>query len=155
MAFAIDRARVSTIGEYGYEPASNQTDIVTPTFNSWLDSSQAAKYGYSYDPAKAISILEKAGYKRGSNGIFEKDGKQLSFSIINIGAYPDWVAAVQVISQELTAIGIKVTPDDLTTTAYDAQLFPGKYQLAYGSETGGRRPITSCASCSTPPTARL
>jgi peptide/nickel transport system substrate-binding protein len=140
MAFAIDRARVSTIGEYGYEPPSNQTDIVTPTFNSWLDSSQAAKYGYSYDPAKAISILEKAGYKRGSNGIFAKDGKQLSFSIINIGAYPDWVAAVQVISQELTAIGIKVTPEDLTTTAYDAQLFPGKYQLAYGSETGGPAP---------------
>jgi peptide/nickel transport system substrate-binding protein len=140
MAFAIDRARVSTIGEYGYEPPSNQTDIVTPTFNSWLDSSLANKYGYDYDPAKAISILEKAGYKRGSNGIFEKDGKQLSFSIINIGAYPDWVAAVQVIGQELGAVGIKVTPDDLTTTAYDADLYPGKYQLAYGSESGGPSP---------------
>lgn len=140
MAYAIDRTRVSTIGEYGYEPASNQTDIVTPTFDSWLDKSQAAKYGYRYDPKKAMSILEKAGYKRGAGGIFEKNGKQLKFNIINIGAYPDWVAAVQVITQELGAVGIKVTPQNLTTTAYDADLYPGKYQLAYGSETGGPAP---------------
>ena len=154
MAYGIDRQRVSTIGEYGYEPPSNQSDIVTPTFNSWLDTAQAKKYNYRYDPAKAISILEKAGYKKGSDGIFEKNGKPLSFSIINVGAYPDWVAAVQVIQQQLAAIGIKVTPDNLTTTAWTSQLYTGKYQLAYGSETGARRPITSCASCSTAPTPR-
>ena len=30
LAYAIDRSRVSQIGEYGYEPAANQTGIVTP-----------------------------------------------------------------------------------------------------------------------------
>ena len=34
MAYAINRAQVSTTGEYGYEPASNQTDIVKPTFSA-------------------------------------------------------------------------------------------------------------------------
>ncbi len=63
MAYAINRQKASTIGEYGYEPASNQSGIVTPTFSSWLDTSQAATYGnnYAYNPAKAISTLEKAG----------------------------------------------------------------------------------------------
>lgn len=140
MAYAVDRQRVSAIGEYGYEPPSNQAAIVTPTFSSWLDEGLLSRYNYSYDPARAISILKKAGYSRGPNGIFEKGGKPLAFSIINIGAYPDWVAAVQVIQQELAAVGIKVTPDNLTTTAYDADLYPGKYQLAYGSETGGPTP---------------
>ena len=37
MSYAIDRAKVSSIGEYGYEPPANQTGIVTPTFSSWLD----------------------------------------------------------------------------------------------------------------------
>ena len=32
MAYAIDRNKVSQIGEYGYEPPANQTGIVTPTF---------------------------------------------------------------------------------------------------------------------------
>ncbi|HTT92118.1 MAG TPA: ABC transporter substrate-binding protein [Acidimicrobiales bacterium] len=140
LAYAIDRQRVSSIGEYGYEPASNQAGVVTPTFSAWLDKGLLSKYNYSYDPAKAISVLEKAGYKRGSNGIFEKNGKQLSFSIINIGAYPDWVADVQVIQQELAAVGIKVATDNLTGTAYDADLYPGKYQLAIGEETGGPTP---------------
>ena len=43
MAYAIDRHKASTIGEYGYEPPSNQTGIVTPTFGSWLDTSQASR----------------------------------------------------------------------------------------------------------------
>ena len=82
--------------------------IVKPTFSSWYDSSQAAQYGnaYAYDPAKAISILKAAGYKKGSNGIFAKDGKQLSFTIINNGGYSDWVAAVNVIETDLKAVGI-------------------------------------------------
>src|SRR5206468_1246468 len=37
IAYAIDLEKVSKIGEYGYEPASNQTGIVTPTFSDWLD----------------------------------------------------------------------------------------------------------------------
>src|SRR5580698_2926610 len=71
MAYAIDRQKASTIGEYGYEPPSNQTGIVTPTFGSWLDTTQASAYGgnYAYDPAKAVSILEKAGFKKNSSGI--------------------------------------------------------------------------------------
>ena len=34
IAYGIDRPRVSAIGEYGYEPPSNQAAIVTPTFSS-------------------------------------------------------------------------------------------------------------------------
>lgn len=139
IAYAINRQRVSQIGEYGYEPASNQTDVVTPTFNSWLDTSLAAKYKYSYNPAKAKSILEKAGYKM-SGGVMTKDGKSLSFTIINIGGYSDWVASVAVITQELAAVGIRITPENLAASSYFAKLYTGEYQLAYGSETGGPTP---------------
>ena len=70
MAYAINRNQASQIGEYGYEPASNQSGIVTPTFSSWLDTSQAATFGsnYAYNPSKAISILTAAGFHKGSDG---------------------------------------------------------------------------------------
>jgi len=141
MAFAIDRTKVSQIGEYGYEPAANQTGIVTPTFSSFFDSSLANQYNYSYDPAKAISILKKAGFKM-VGGVFQKNGKKLSFSIINIGGYSDWVAAVgEVIEPELKAVGIQISPDNLTTPTYDAQLYQGHYDLAYGAQpVGGPAP---------------
>jgi peptide/nickel transport system substrate-binding protein len=143
MAYAIDRHKASSIGEYGYEPASNQSGIVTPTFTSWLDTSQAAAYGenYNYNPSKAISILQKAGYKKGSNGIFvSPSGKPLSFTILNNGGFSDWVAAVQTIQQSLKAVGIQITPQNLNSTTYQTDLYTGKYQLAYGSETGGPTP---------------
>jgi peptide/nickel transport system substrate-binding protein len=141
MAYAVDRPRVSEIGEYGYEPPSDQAAIVTPTFKAWLDNSLMSKYNYSYNPAKATSILEKDGYKKGSNGIMAKDGKQLSFTIINVGGNSDWVAAVQVIASELAQVGIKITPDNLTGTDFDADLYTGKYQLGYNMEVGGPGPF--------------
>ncbi len=139
MAYAIDRSRVSKIGEYGYEPPSNQTGIVTPTFSSWLDQGLAKKV--TYNPAKAVAILEKAGFKKSGGLYHTPSGKPLSFSIINIGGYSDWVASVQIIQTQLKAVGIKITPENLSSTTYDSKVYNGKYQLAYdGNESGGPAP---------------
>jgi peptide/nickel transport system substrate-binding protein len=141
MSYAIDRQKVSTDGEYGYEPTASQSGIVTPTYSSWVDPSLTAKYDYSYDPAKAISILEAAGFKRGSNGLFQNSaGKQLNFTVINIGDFSDFVADLQIIEQEFKAVGIGLTVDNLSSTAFDNDLFNGDYQLAYYYETGGPTP---------------
>jgi peptide/nickel transport system substrate-binding protein len=139
MAYAIDRSKVSEVGEYGYEPPSNQTGIVTPTFSDWLDQGLAKQVGY--DPAKAEQILQQAGFKK-VGGVYQSpDGKPLSFHILNIGGYSDWVASVQVIQDELKAVGIKITPDNLSSTTYDNNVYNGKYQLAYdGNESGGPAP---------------
>ncbi len=141
MAYAIDRNKVSQIGESGYEPAGNQTGIVTPTFSSWEDTSEAAQYNYTYNPTKAEQILTKAGFKRNSSGIFvSPSGQALSFKILNNGGYSDWVASVNVIQQELKAVGIQITPENLTGTSLDNAIYNGQFQLAYTDETGGPTP---------------
>jgi peptide/nickel transport system substrate-binding protein len=141
MAFAIDRNRVSQVAEYGYEPAANQTGVVTPTFSSWLDNAAAAQYGYGYNPAKAQQILTSAGFKKGPDGIFASpSGRKLSFTVINIGGYSDWVAAMQVIQSELKAAGIQITPQNLATPDFDTRLYNGTFQLAYYNQTGGPSP---------------
>jgi len=139
MAYAIDRPRVAQIGEYGYQPAANQTGIVTPTFQSWLDPTLAKQY--TYNPQKAISILKAAGYTM-SGGVFHtKSGKPLSFTMVNIGGYSDWVASAQIVAQELKAVGIEVTPSNLSSTTYDSDVYTGRYQLAYdGNEAYGPSP---------------
>jgi peptide/nickel transport system substrate-binding protein len=143
MAYAIDRQKASTIGESGYEPAANQTGIVTPTFSSWMDGSQAAAFGsnYAYDPAKAISILKAAGFKMGSDGIFQSpSGQPLSFNIVNNGGFSDWVAAVQTIQQSLKAVGIQITPENVANTTWSTYIQDGKFDLGYYAETGGPSP---------------
>jgi len=132
MSYAINRNKVSTIGESGYEPPANQTGIVTPTFSSSLDNSAVTSWGNGYDPAKATALLQSAGFHMGSDGIMANAaGQKLAFTVLNIGDYSDWVASVQVIQQELKAVGIQITPDNLSNTDFEADLFYGKYQLAY------------------------
>jgi peptide/nickel transport system substrate-binding protein len=142
MSYAINKQQASTTGEYGYEPPSNQAGIVTPTFSSWLDTAQAATFGnnYAYNPKKAISVLTAAGFKKGSDGIMAKGGQKLSFSITNNGGFSDWVAAVNVIQQNLKAVGIQVKPKNLAAPAWEAAMYNGTYELGYYAETGGPTP---------------
>jgi peptide/nickel transport system substrate-binding protein len=139
IAYAIDRSRVAQIGEYGYQPAGNQTGIVTPTFSKWLKP--GLDKVFTYNPQKAISTLKAAGFTM-SGGLFHTPaGKPLSFSMVNIGGYSDWVASAQIVAQELKAVGIEVKAENLSSTTYDNDVYTGKYQLAYdGNEAYGPSP---------------
>jgi peptide/nickel transport system substrate-binding protein len=132
ISYAINRTQVSNIGESGYEPPANQTGIVTPTFNSEESSAAVSAWGTGYDPSKATQLLNQAGFHMGAGGIMTNAaGQQLKFTVINVGDYSDWVASMQVIQQDLKAIGISITPDNLSSTDFSSDLDYGKYQLAY------------------------
>src|SRR4029079_14706115 len=119
--------------------ASNQTGVVTPTFSSWLDPALAKQV--TYNPAKAIAILKAAGYTQKNGQFYTPDGNPLSFTMINIGGYSDWVASAQLVQEQLRAVGIKVTPQNLSSQTYDTDVYNGHYQLAYdGNQTAGPTP---------------
>ncbi len=132
ISYAIDRGQVGKLGESGYQQAANQTGVITPTFSSWSDSSLPS---IKYNPAKAKSILKAAGYKM-SGGVFSKNGKQLSFTIKTIAGFTDWASSLQVITQELQAVGIKVTVVSENSGPYVTDLDSGKFQLAYAGSGG-------------------
>jgi peptide/nickel transport system substrate-binding protein len=134
IAYAINKATVARLGESGYQRPANQTGVLTPTFQSWSDSSL---HQPSYDPAKAKQILKSAGFTRGSNGIFhDSHGNQLSFTIKTITGYSDWDSSLTVITQELKAVGIGVTVQDENLAPYTTDLQGGNFQLAYAGSGG-------------------
>lgn len=141
ISYGINRAAISLKGEYGYEPPASQTGVVAPTFKSWSSSSAVALAGKSYDPAKAKSVLEADGYTMGNNGYFSKGGKELDLTIVTNGGYSDWVASVQVVSQELAKVGIKVTVNAAAASNFTTDVLNGNFQLAYDVETGGPSPF--------------
>ena len=141
ISYGVNRSKVSTIGEYGYEPPASQDGIVSPTFASWTNSAAVKTAGTSYNPAKAKSVLEADGYKMGSDGFFAKNGKKLALTIITNGGYSDWVASMQVVEQELVKVGIDATLQTPAANTFYADLYAGKYQLAYNAESGGPTPF--------------
>jgi peptide/nickel transport system substrate-binding protein len=131
ISYAINRTQVSNIGESGYEPPANQTGVVTPTFSSEQSSAAVAAWGTGYDPAKATALLNQAGFHLQGGVMTNAAGQKLQFTVINVGGFSDWVASMQVIQQDLKAVGIIITPDNLATSDFDNDVYNGRFQLAY------------------------
>src|SRR5262249_17627904 len=107
IAYALDKNKISQLGEGGEQEPANQNGIITPTYQDWVDSSLADP---TNDPAKAQQILDSAGYTKGSDGIYQSpSGQKLSFTIKTITGYSDWDSTLQIIVQELKAVGIAAT----------------------------------------------
>ena len=142
MAFAIDRSRVAQIGEYGYEPAANQAGVITPDVPALARHVGAEERRVQLRPGEGNLDPGKGRVQArlGRRTFDSPQGKPLSFTIINQIAYTDWVAALQVVSQELSSVGIELTVDNLAGTDYGTKLYDGNYQLAYGYEAGGPTP---------------
>jgi peptide/nickel transport system substrate-binding protein len=131
-AYAIDRERVSKIGESGYQPAANQTGVVLPTYKQWYNSAAADQSGFTkVDTAKATQLLKKAGYSK---------SHPLKLHVITISGYTDWDASLAEIKQQLAPLGVELSIDDLAGGTFDDRLFKGQFDLAYYSQPGGPGP---------------
>lgn len=64
---------------------------------------------YDFDLAKAQKLLEEAGYKKGSGGIFEKGGKKLSLSIMTTSQNKTRELVQVFLQQQLKNAGIELT----------------------------------------------
>ena len=56
-----------------------RTGVATPNFFNNPERFRSKNTKYEFNVDKAIDILEKAGWKKGADGIREKDGKKLKF----------------------------------------------------------------------------
>ncbi len=143
MSLAINRQQLYMEGEYGYEPVASPTGLVLPADKSWLDPSlPAADKSFSYNPAQAIKILEQAGFKKNANGIFEKNGKPLSFTLQVVSGWTDWDTDCSLIEQDLKNIGIQVTVQEEQFGSYFSNINSPKknYQLAISWTNTGPSP---------------
>ena len=134
ITYALNKATIARLGEGGEQQPANQNGVVTPTFQSWVDTSLTDP---GYDPAKAEQTLKSAGFTKGSDGIYaDSSGNKLAFTIKTISGYSDWDASLQIITQELKAVGIAVTVQDENSTPYTADIQGGHFQLAYAGSGG-------------------
>jgi peptide/nickel transport system substrate-binding protein len=132
MAAGIDRERVSKIGESGYQPAANQTGIVLPTYQDWIDQDALNSSGFAKpDTAKATQLLASAGYS---------PSHPLKLSVITISGYTDWDASLNEIKQQLAPLGIQLSVDDLAGETFNDRLQKGDFDMAYYSQVGGAGP---------------
>lgn len=126
---AIDRDKIATQAEYGYVEPLNVT-AVQPRDKDFIAPKYQGKT-FKQDLAGAEKILQDAGYKKGSDGIYvSPSGQKLSFTLQVVAGWSDWVQTCTLISQDLKKIGIDVRVQQLQIGAYQSNLQNGKFDLA-------------------------
>lgn len=88
--------------------------------------------GYDYDPAKAEKLLQDAGFKKNSAGIYEKDGKPLKLKYVGTKG-SDIVEGIALQSQkDWGKIGIEVELVMVDfNTLLDKHMKPGDYHVTF------------------------
>jgi peptide/nickel transport system substrate-binding protein len=117
LAYAINPQQIVSVVYGGITKPAGPTGLL-PNLSSYLNQSVVSKYGFSYNPALAKQYLAKSGYSGQTITLEVPDG------------YTDWMAGIQLISQELAAVGIKCTPIFPQDAARNSDLTSGSYDMA-------------------------
>jgi peptide/nickel transport system substrate-binding protein len=75
--------------------------------DAWFYNREIEK-SCSYNPQKALKLLQEVGFKKNKNGVLEKDGKPFEFTLLVNQGNLSRLLAAQIIQRELSKLGIKV-----------------------------------------------
>ncbi len=141
LSTALDRNAIAGQATAGLEPPGSMTGLVLPTAKDWLDP-QFANLPTTADTAKAEKYLTDAGFTKGSDGIYQKNGKRLSFTLRSVDSYSDWNAAAKLIADQAKAVGIEIKNVTVGEDNYYTLRSNGKYnyQLMFCGMVGGPTP---------------
>ncbi len=141
VSMGIDRKLMLNVAEFDYVPPLDATGL-SEEYKTWKDpAAVAAGTWTNYDVKTANDILDKAGLKKGADGIrIGPDGKPMKYSLIVPNGWTDWISACQIIGQNMKDLGIDITLDTPEQNSWQEQLFAGKFQWAMGWSSGGATP---------------
>jgi peptide/nickel transport system substrate-binding protein len=142
ISLAINRNLLASEGEAGLEqPVLNSTGL-PPTYKAWAGPVANMTVSATGSAAAAEQVLTKAGFTKGSNGFFEKDGKTVSLTIVDPSAFTDYAEVDSIVAQELRAAGIDATFQGLAVNAWLTDVADGDFQLTSHWSNFGLTPYT-------------
>jgi peptide/nickel transport system substrate-binding protein len=135
MTLATNREEIIEALVYGQGQVLSQPIIST----IWAHDPTIQPYPFNPDSARAL--LEAAGWTDADgDGIREKDGRRLSFTVKTNNDNRLRVDIATVLQQQLQAVGAEVRPEPLEFNTFIEQLLAKDYQAAVGGWSVGIKP---------------
>ncbi|MEU1343586.1 ABC transporter substrate-binding protein [Streptomyces sp. NPDC005827] len=126
---AVDRKQIAdTVFPTGTQPATSVLAHTTPDYTNLAAD-------LSTDAAKAKSLLDQAGWKAGGDGVRTKDGKKLSLTITWFPNAATNQPALELVQQQLKAVGIDVVLKQLPVTQFATTVQSGDFDVVWGNVT--------------------
>ncbi len=123
-------ALIKAVWQGVYQPAPS---VIT---SSTFGYDPATRNVYHYDPKKAASLLDEAGWKMGPSGVRQKGGQDLVLEMYYRSDDSDFVGMATFMQAIYGQIGIKIDLQGLAQAGYFAAVRAGKHNLQYWWETG-------------------
>lgn len=137
---ALNRERISSVAESGYEPVTSPTGLVLPASQAFLDP-QYANAKFTTNTANATNLLTGAGFSKGSDGIYaDKQGRKISFSVNVPEGWTDWITTCQFMADDLKAIGMDVTVNTIDYDAFYNDMQLGQFDTSLWGTNAGPSP---------------
>ncbi|MEO3875810.1 ABC transporter substrate-binding protein [Nonomuraea sp. B12E4] len=130
MAAALDRSQVTKVGTSGLGQVADNMMVEKPVSCPGDETTGTLP---AYNPGSANQTLDVAGYTKGADGIRSKNGKRLTVNLIYQVGAPQTVSAVELIGQQLKAVGIGTNLKGLTQAAFLEALYTTQDFDAYYS----------------------
>jgi len=102
LSYAMNRQDISNRIYYGMRPLCYNFVLPGTPYDE-----PSVKNVFTYDPAKANTLLQQAGFKKGSDGIYAKGNNKLSL-LANMGNSTDPIRVVQLVQQQYKQVGINL-----------------------------------------------
>lgn len=126
---AIDRQQIAdTVFPTGTQPATSVLAHTTPDYTNLASD-------LAFDAARAKSLLDAAGWKASSDGIRTKDGKKLSLTITWFPNSATNQPALELVQQQLKAVGVDVVLKQLQVSQFSTTLQSGDFDVVWGNVT--------------------
>jgi peptide/nickel transport system substrate-binding protein len=126
-------------------PAINRQELVDtvlgPNFKPATGTLASRTPGYvalpdvTYDPEKAKSILDQAGWVPGADGIREKGGQKLSFPVLFSSVFAGNQAILELVQQQLKEVGVDLQLDLVSTPEATARQNSKDFDATYYNST--------------------
>jgi len=121
---------------------------------SWAYTNKVATY--AFDPARSRALLDQAGWTTGPNGVRQRDGRPLAFTLITQAGFTVRESVAQAIERQLRDVGVDVTVELHDGTAISALWFEGRFEamLHWWQMPSDPELTTFFAADRTPPAGR-
>ena len=140
ISMAINREQISVVGENGVSPPADVTGL-GPFYQAWKVADPASLGDWTtYNPDKANQLLDAAGLAKGGDGIrVLPDGTPMKYTI-PVLPLPNWLADMQIIADNLRAVGIEVSPEPVQFPQWQEAQQKGTYDMMFNIVDGNATP---------------
>ncbi|MFF2269108.1 ABC transporter substrate-binding protein [Cellulosimicrobium cellulans] len=133
---AMDRTEINEKAFAGLAATASPTFALLGRDDRWISPDVEAESPQTADAAAASKVLEDAGYTKGADGIYEKDGQKVELTLVTVDGWNDYNAVGDLLVEQAKAAGISIIHNKVTQQEMSDARVAGTYQLMVGGITG-------------------